>query len=50
MESLEINYNQYKLHQAVISTIKNLGQYNTYEEEIRRRIFEAHQKASSLDE
>ncbi|MDB9722442.1 hypothetical protein OAA83_00760 [Candidatus Marinimicrobia bacterium] len=44
------DYNQYKLHQAVISTIKNLGQYNTYEEEIRRRIFEAHQKASSLDE
>jgi DNA-binding SARP family transcriptional activator len=44
------DYSQYKLHQAVITTIKKLGQYDTYEEEIRRRIFEAHQKASSLDE
>jgi HEAT repeat protein len=44
------DYNQHKLHQTVISTIKNLGQYDTYKEEIRRRVFEAHQNASSIDE
>mgnify|MGYP003777459867 FL=1 len=44
------DYKQYKLHQAVIATIKKLGQYDNYEEEIRRRIFEAHQDASSLNE
>ena len=44
------DYNQYKLHQTVITTIKNLGQYDIYEEEIRRRVFEAHQKASSFNE
>ena len=43
-------YNQYKLHMTVIQTIKNLGQYNTYEQEIHRRTFEAHQKASMIDE
>ena len=31
------DYNQYKLHMTVIQTIKNLGQYNTYEQEIHRR-------------
>ena len=35
---------------TVIQTIKNLGQYNTYEQEIHRRTFEAHQKASMIDE
>jgi len=44
------DYNQYKLHMTVIQTIKNLGQYNTYEQEIHRRTFEAHQKASMIDE
>ena len=44
------DYNQYKLHMTVIQTIKNLGQYNTYEQEIHRRSFEAHQKASMIDE
>jgi len=41
---------QYKLHAAVIQTVKKLGQYNAYEQEIRRRTFEAHQKAESLNE
>ena len=44
------DYNQYKLHMTVIQTIRNLGQYNTYEQEIHRRTFEAHQKASMIDE
>ena len=44
------DYNQYKLHMTVIQTIRNLGQYNTYEQEIHRRTFEAHQKASIIDE
>jgi len=44
------DYNQYKLHQPVIETIKKLGQYDNYEQEIRRRIFEAHQKASIINE
>ena len=44
------DYNQYKLHSAVIQTIKNLGAYNQYEQEIKRRTFEAHQKASSINE
>ena len=41
---------QYKLHSAVIKTVKNLGQYEQYEQEIRRRTFEAHQKAVLLNE
>ena len=44
------DYNQYKLHSAVIQTVKNLGAYNQYELEIKRRTFEAHQKASSINE
>ena len=44
------DYNQYKLHSAVIQTVKNLGAYNQYEQEIKRRTFEAHQKASSINE
>ena len=41
---------QYKLHSAVIETVKNLGQYEQYELEIQRRTFEAHQKAVLLNE
>jgi HEAT repeat protein len=41
---------QYKLHSAVIETVKNLGQYEQYEQEIQRRTFEAHQKAVLLNE
>ena len=41
---------QYKLHAAVIQTVKNLGQYDAYEQEIHRRTFEAHQKAVTLNE
>jgi hypothetical protein len=41
---------QYKLHAAVIQTVKNLGQYDAYEQEIHRRTFEAHQKAVILNE
>ncbi|MDP6339806.1 MAG: hypothetical protein QF842_05710 [Candidatus Marinimicrobia bacterium] len=41
---------QYKLHTAVIQTVKNLGQYDTYEQEIHRRTFEAHQKAVITNE
>ena len=44
------DYNQYKLHTAVIQTVKNLGAYNQYEQEIKRRTFEAHQKASLVNE
>ena len=44
------DYNQYKLHSAVIQTVKNLGAYNQYEQEIKRRTFEAHQKASLVNE
>ncbi|MGY8780145.1 MAG: HEAT repeat domain-containing protein [Fidelibacterota bacterium] len=44
------DYEQYKLHPAVIQTVKNLGQYELYEQEIRRRTFEAHQKAESLND
>jgi len=42
--------NQFNLHSAVIQTVKNLGVYETYEQEIHRRTFEAHQKAVSLNE
>ncbi len=41
---------QYKLHTAVIQTVKNLGQYDAYTQEIRRRTLEAHQKAITLNE
>ena len=41
---------QYKLHSSVIETVKNLGQYEQYEQEIQRRTFEAHQKAVLLNE
>ena len=41
---------QYKLHSAIIETVKNLGQYEQYEQEIQRRTFEAHQKAVLLNE
>ena len=41
---------QYKLHAAVIQTVKNLGQYDAYEQEIHRLTFEAHQKAVTLNE
>jgi HEAT repeat protein len=41
---------QFKLHSAVIQTVKNLGEYETYEQEIHRRTFEAHQKAVILNE
>ncbi|MEA1882050.1 MAG: HEAT repeat domain-containing protein [Candidatus Marinimicrobia bacterium] len=41
---------QYKLHTAVIQTVKNLGQYDAYEQEIHRRTFEAHQKAVTTNE
>jgi len=41
---------QYKLHATVIQTVKNLGQYDDYEQEIRRRTFEAHQKAVILND
>ena len=44
------DYNQYKLHTVVIQTVKNLGAYNQYEQEIKRRTFEAHQKASLVNE
>jgi len=42
--------NQFNLHSAVIQTVKNLGVYETYEQEIHRRTFEAHQKAVILNE
>ena len=41
------DYNQYKLHVAVIQTITNLGAYAEFEQEIHRRTFEAHKKAST---
>ena len=42
--------NQFNLHSAVIQTVKNLGVYETYEQEIHRRTFEAHQKAVIINE
>ena len=42
--------NQFNLHSAVIQTVKNLGVYETYEQEIHRRTFEAHLKAVILNE
>ena len=44
------DYNQYKLHAPVIKTVKDLGAYPDYEQEIHRRTFEAHKNASTLDE
>ena len=44
------DYNQYKLHVAVIQTITNLGAYAEFEQEIHRRTFEAHKKASTSND
>ena len=44
------DYDQYKLHAPVIETVKNLGGYEEYKQEIKRRTFEAHQKAVSINE
>ena len=44
------DYEQYKLHEAVIQAVKDLGQYDQYKQEIKRRSFEAHQKAKAIDE
>ena len=44
------DYNQYKLHPAVIQTVKNLGAYESFEQEIHRRTFEAHKQGTLVDE
>ena len=44
------DYNQYKLHPAVIQTVKNLGAYDIFEQEIHRRTFEAHKQGAILGE
>ena len=44
------DYNQYKLHVAVIQTITNLGAYAEFEQEIHRRTFEAHKKAATSND
>ena len=44
------DYNQYKLHPAVIQTVKNLGAYDIFEQEIHRRTFEAHKQGANLGE
>ena len=44
------DYNQYKLHPAVIQTVKNLGVYESFEQEIHRRTFEAHKQGTLVDE
>ena len=44
------DYNQYKLHPAVIQTVKNLGAYESFEQEIHRRAFEAHKQGTLVDE
>ncbi len=44
------DYNQYKLHAAIIQTVKNLGAYALFEQEIHRRTFEAHKQASVLND
>jgi hypothetical protein len=44
------DYNQYKLHAPIIKTVKDLGAYSIYEQEIHKRTFEAHKNASSLDD
>jgi len=44
------DYNQYKLHVAVIETITNLGAYAEFEQEIHRRTFEAHKQAATSND
>ena len=44
------DYEQYQLHQAVIQTVRDLGQYDQYDQEIKRRTFEAHQKAETIND
>ena len=44
------DYNQYKLHVAVIQTITNLGAYAEFEQEIHRRTFEAHKQAATSND
>ena len=44
------DYNQYKLHPAVIQTVKTLGAYDIFEQEIHRRTFEAHKQGAILGE
>ena len=44
------DYNQYKLHIAVIQTITNLGAYAEFEQEIHRRTFEAHKQAATSND
>jgi len=44
------DYEQYKLHEAIIQTVRDLGQYDQYAQEIKRRTFEAHQKAAAIDD
>ena len=44
------DYNQYKLHVAVIQTITNLGAYTEFEQEIHRRTFEAHKQAATSND
>ena len=44
------DYNQYKLHPAVIQTVTNLGAYESFEQEIHRRTFEAHKQGTLVDE
>tara|TARA_B100001750_G_scaffold112769_1_gene89059 strand:- start:298 stop:1434 length:1137 start_codon:yes stop_codon:yes gene_type:complete len=44
------DYEQYKLHEAVIQTVRDLGQYDQYAQEIKRRTFEAHRKAETIND
>ena len=44
------DYNQYKLHVAVIETRTNLGAYAEFEQEIHRRTFEAHKQAATSND
>ena len=43
------DYNEFKLHDIIIQAVKDFGEYDKYEQEIKRRTFEAHQKAESLN-
>ena len=43
------DYNEFKLHDIIIKAVKDFGEYDKYEQEIKRRTFEAHQKAESLN-
>ena len=44
------DYNQYKLHAPIIQAVRNLGGYDQYKQEIKRRTFEAHQKAVTIND